>query len=466
MALSKFLKKNINNMKQLVNMFSKEYNYVSLLGMDNKVNNYITNKTTKSISESRDTCCGFVLKLNKGKSFLEYSFDDIKNPERIYEEVNNNFANLAVFNDLMINTNELDNEYLEKDFLRKSDFNQFSDDEIINYLDNIKQEVLEDSHILNCNVNMGTQNISKVFVSKTKCLTQNYTWVNGNIFIFYKGDNERVITARSGAYSNKIADVFEEMPSLIKPLLEKADNLTRAKQIEPGIYDIITHPSISGLIAHEAFGHGVEMDQFTKHRALAEKYVNDYVASPLVNMKDGAGSAFSVASYFFDDDGILAHDTDIIKDGILVSGISDMVSASILGKEPTGNGRRESYLRKAYTRMTNTFFLPGNDKLEDMIKSVKHGYMLFETNNGMEDPKNWGIQCACEYGIEIVDGKLTNNYVAPVVLSGYVPDLLKSITMVSKDLEVIGSGGCGKGYKEWVRVSDGGPYLKGRVKLS
>ena len=122
--------------------------------------------------------------------------------------------------------------------------------------------------------------------------------------------------------------------------------------------------------------------------------------------------------------------------------------------------------RKAYTRMTNTFFEGRNDKLEDMIKSVKHGYMLFETNNGMEDPKNWQIQCTAEYGIEIIDGKLTENYVSPVVMSGSVPELLKSITMISGDEEIIGAGMCGKGYKEWVRVTDGGPALKVKVKLA
>ena len=115
--------------------------------------------------------------------------------------------------------------------------------------------------------------------------------------------------------------------------------------------------------------------------------------------------------------------------------------------------------------MTNTFFEPGSSKLEDMIASIDHGYMLFETNNGMEDPKNWAIQCVAQYGIEIVDGKLTDNYVSPVVMSGYVPDLLKSISMVSDDFSCIGAGMCGKGYKEWVRVSDGGPALKARVKL-
>ena len=182
-------------------------------------------------------------------------------------------------------------------------------------------------------------------------------------------------------------------------------------------------------------------------------------------MRDGAAATYSVASYFFDDDGVLAHDTEIIKDGILVGGLCDLTSAAELGAKPTGNGRRESFRRKAYSRMTNTFFVKGKDKLEDMIASVKHGYMLFDTNNGMEDPKNWQIQCTAEYGIEIIDGKLTDNYVSPVVMSGYVPDLLKSISMISDEFEVIGSGMCGKGHKEWVRVSDGGPHLKVRVKL-
>ena len=207
------------------------------------------------------------------------------------------------------------------------------------------------------------------------------------------------------------------------------------------------------------------MDQFVKERALAKKYVGKPVASNLTNMRDGAAAAVSAASYFFDDDGVLAHNTQIIKDGILVAGLSDLASAAQLGTEPTGNGRRESFKRKAYSRMTNTFFDAGDSTLEEMIASVEHGYMLFDTNNGMEDPKNWQIQCTAEYGIEIENGKLTDRYVSPVVMSGYVPDLLASISMVSRDLRVIGVGGCGKGYKEWVKVSDGGPNLKVKVKL-
>ena len=268
-----------------------------------------------------------------------------------------------------------------------------------------------------------------------------------------------------GSYGHLWSLAMADFPAVIDSLVEKVGKLAGAKPIVPGVYDVITDPSITGLIAHEAFGHGVEMDQFVKDRALAKEYVGKYVASPICNMRDGAASTLSAASYFFDDDGVLAGDTQIIKDGILVTGISDLASATQLGTAPTGNGRRESTRRKAYARMTNTFFEKGTDKLEDMIASIDHGYMLFETDNGMEDPKNWAIQCVAQYGIEIKDGKLTENYVSPVVMSGYVPDLLKSISMISDDFVITGTGSCGKGYKEWVRVSDGGPALKVKVKL-
>jgi TldD protein len=100
-----------------------------------------------------------------------------------------------------------------------------------------------------------------------------------------------------------------------------------------------------------------------------------------------------------------------------------------------------------------------------MIASIKKGYLLAGMDSGMEDPKHWGIQCIIDRGYEIIDGKLTGKVVSPVVLTGYVPDLLGSISMVSDDYLSFGNGACGKGYKEWVKVSDGGPYLKARATL-
>ena len=110
-------------------------------------------------------------------------------------------------------------------------------------------------------------------------------------------------------------------------------------------------------------------------------------------------------------------------------------------------------------------FEGAKDSVEDMIASIKYGFLLEEPSSGMEDPKNWGIQCMVSIAREIKDGKLTGKIFSPIVLTGYVPDLLKSISMMSENVQLAGGGFCGKGYKEWVKVSDGGPYIKAKIRL-
>ena len=466
MSFSKFLDSRRGAAKELVAQLRKHFEYVSVLGVDVKARSVQADRNTSVIRSGRDTECGFAVKMSNGRVFYEYSLDDIAGDlSALAATIVDAFRVNEALSANTIGEVRLSDEPLVQSFARESDLADFTDDQLLTFCKEQCAALLAKSeYILNAVVSLGSVEVSKLFVSEHRELDQNYAWVNGHLMSVYR-ENDKVVHVREGADSHLMADVLRDLPGKADKLLSKAHHLTLAKPIVPGVYDVITDPSITGLIAHEAFGHGVEMDQFVKDRALAKEYVGKYVASPICNMKDGAASTLSAASYFFDDDGVLAGDTQIIKDGILVTGISDLASATQLGTPPTGNGRRESVSHKAYARMTNTFFEKGTDKLEDMIASIDHGYMLFETNNGMEDPKNWAIQCVAEYGIEIVDGKLTDNWVSPVVMSGYVPELLGSISMVSDDFKVIGSGSCGKGYKEWVRVSDGGPALKVKVKL-
>ncbi len=467
MAFSSFLNSRRDDCKALVKELSNAFEYVSILGSDVRSSRVSADRRSSGIGEGRVSECGFVIKMHNGRSFFEYSLDDVSGDKtalakkildslKVTESLCEKMPMLPIPSD----------EPMVKSFVREGDMDSVPDAEILGFCEKMRDDILSrDERLVNCVVGVMPFEVSKLFITKNRELDQNYTWANITAFVVVR-EGEKMVQTFDGTYSNLIREAMDKFPEIIEPLVYRAGKLLYAKTVVPGVYDVITDSSISGLIAHEAFGHGVEMDQFVKDRAQAKDYVGKYVASPICNMRDGAASTVSTASYFFDDDGVLAHDTQIIKNGILVSGISDLASASQLGTEATGNGRRESYKRKAYSRMTNTFFDAGTDKLEDMIASIKHGYMLFQTNNGMEDPKNWQIQCTAEYGIEIIDGKLTDNYVSPVVMSGYVPDLLKSISMVSDELKVIGSGGCGKGYKEWVRVSDGGPALKVKVKLA
>ncbi|MDH4228924.1 MAG: TldD/PmbA family protein [Nitrospirota bacterium] len=253
---------------------------------------------------------------------------------------------------------------------------------------------------------------------------------------------------------------------LVDTLVADCLRITGAPRLEAGYYDCIFSPEFSGIFAHEAFGHGTEGDMFPKKRARGEEFLGQNVATPKVDMYDDPSLPGASASFYFDHEGQTATRTQIIDRGTLVRPLTDLHTAHALKLPRTANGRRESFARKAYTRMTNTFFGPGDDDFADMLADIRHGYYLERPSNGMEDPKSWGIQLEGYMASEIVDGKLTGRVFSPVIVTGYVPELLRSITMVGKGVDITGLGMCGKGYKEWVKVTDGGPHLRLKARLA
>ena len=326
------------------------------------------------------------------------------------------------------------------------------------------QAMAKGEGLVDCRVVAQSTHISKMFFTASRDLRQSYVYSEGSIVPIAVLDGKNAYTHVSVS-GREGPDLFEQLTGKLDEALDIVRDILRADRVVPGEYEIITSPEVTGLIAHEAFGHGVEMDMFVKDRALGSSYIGKRVASDLVTMHEGAKCAVNVTSYAFDDEGTLAGDVTEIDHGILKSGICDALSALRLGTQPTGNGKRENFEHKVYTRMTNTLFDSGDATLDEMIASVSYGYLLKGMQSGMEDPKHWGIQCIIERGYEIRDGKLTGKVVSPLIMTGYVPDLLGNISMVSGDREVFGSGGCGKGYKEWVKVADGGPCLKTIARL-
>ncbi|OAA30085.1 Zn-dependent protease [Kosmotoga arenicorallina S304] len=460
-------------LKRLISELSKDYKYVSILGTDVSGKSYTVLTTGVSISDSNWTERGFVVRAFNDSIYSEYSFNELTEEnfhrvlDNIRKETEKSLKNCKERGFRTGNYPCVVEERVEKHFNGNVavPLESSSPSEIIEKLTSIKDRAYEYTDLLvNFMAAYEGVKVSKLFLSPNKDLMQSYMWSQGYVYgIVRKGNVTRYgYKSYSGL---KGTELIDEMSKDVKEVVDKAVMLLDAVPIEPGLYDVICSPEVAGLIAHEAFGHGVEMDMFVKNRAKAVEYLNKPVASKLVEMHDGARAAEEVSSYLFDDEGTLGTDTTIIKDGVLLTGISDLLSALKLGTKPTGNGKRESFERKAYARMTNTFFSPGKDTLEEMIASIEHGYLLEDYYSGMEDPKNWGIQCMIAYGWEIKNGKFTGKIVSPVVMTGYVPDLLQSISMVSGELRLSGSGACGKGHKEWVKVSSGGPYIKAKARL-
>lgn len=457
-------------LKELLDALLERYEYASILATDVEMKNYNVSRSGIRIAENNMFGRrGFTARVYKEHGYLEYSGNSLSAdmiPE-ILAYFDGPLTGFAKTFD-RVETPVMDDQ--EVSFVKSTEYRihpaELGDEAIVDKLVNLRENTMKaDEALLECSVRMNYQVYHKVFLSRHRDLEQNIMFSDGACFcLARKGE-----AVKDGYASVSLlggAEVLDQLADCADKAVDAVKAALIAEPLVPGEYDCICTPTVTGMIVHEAFGHGVEMDMFVKDRALARSCMGQQVASELVTMKDGAATTYEdVATYFFDDEGNLAADTVIIDKGILVSGINDGVSAARLGVKPTGNGRRESVDHKVYTRMTNTFFTEGTSKVEDMIASVEDGLLLDCPTSGMEDPKNWGIQCMVSFGREIKDGRLTGRVFGPIVLTGYVPDLLKSISMISEKVEHCGSGACGKGWKEWVKVSDGGPYIKARIRL-
>lgn len=460
--------------KRLIAILGERYEYVSILSTDSSGFRMSVGQRAVSVANATMmTERGNVVRVMKDGLVSEYAFNtfDPEHPEKTAEEamkaLDAQFEILKITGSEVYETGLLDDEPLtlfveyETETLPET----CDQEALIAELTEISNLTMEKGEgLIDARLNAQSTHISKMFISKNRDMRQSYVYSEGGLIpiAFKNGKNSFTNAGVSGRVG---PELFRQLRDKIDDALKVVGELLDAGTIEPGEYDIIASPEVSGLIAHEAFGHGVEMDMFVKGRALGVDYIDKRVGSDLVTMHEGALCATNVTTYAFDDEGTPAGDVIEIDHGILKTGICDALSAKRLGTRPTGNGKRENFEHKVYTRMTNTVFDSGNDNLDAMIASIDHGYLLCGMRSGMEDPKHWGIQCIIERGYEIIDGKLTGKIVAPIVMTGYVPDLLGSVSMASNDREIFGCGGCGKGYKEWVKVADGGPYLKAKARL-
>lgn len=462
-------------LQEIVNALAADYDYVSALSTDSVGFTVAMSQRNKSVTNrTMTTERGTVVRVYRDGLYSEYAFNtfDPNRPEAtlaaLRAALDRQLDLLKAAKTEVYSTAALPDEpltlFVEKETERLPETEDM--EKLVAFLQGLSDRGMETiPGALDCNARGMSTHISKLFLTPNRDLRQSYVYTEGSMNAFAPNEAGEMKIAYKGVSGLGGPEILDGLTGVLEKLPGQMEDLLKSEHIVPGEYEIITDPSITGLIAHEAFGHGVEMDMFVKERALGAHYIGKRVGSELVTMHEGARCAESVTAYAFDDEGTLAGDVIEIDRGILKTGISDALAALRLGTTPTGNGKRENFAHKAYSRMTNTVFDSGTDSVEDMIASVQHGYLLSGTESGMEDPKHWGIQCIVHLGYEIRDGKLTGKVVSPVIMTGYVPDLLGNISMASTDRVIEGNGGCGKGYKEWVKVADGGPYLKTKARL-
>lgn len=207
---------------------------------------------------------------------------------------------------------------------------------------------------------------------------------------------------------------------------------------------VVLGPASSGVLLHEAVGHGLEADFIRKKSSLFTGKLGHKVASELCTVVDDGTLPGKRGSLNVDDEGMQTSRTVLIERGILKAYLSDRLNAQLLGMERTGNGRRQSFRHAPLPRMTNTFLHAGHDDPADILKGVKHGLYCKAFGGGQVDIANGSFVFEVREGYLIENGEITTA-VKGATLVGNGPETLSRITHVGHDAELDpGVYTCGK----------------------
>jgi len=212
-----------------------------------------------------------------------------------------------------------------------------------------------------------------------------------------------------------------------------------------GEMNVVLGPGWPGVLLHEAIGHGLEGDFNRKGTSAFSGLIGQRVAAPGVTVVDDGSIGGRRGSLSIDDEGTPTQANVLIEDGILKSYLQDRLNARLMGVEPTGNGRRESFAHAPMPRMTNTFMLGGTEEPGEILARVKNGIYAKSFGGGQVDITNGKFVFSCTEAYRIENGKLG----APLkgaTLIGDGPTVLTKVAAIGNDMALDeGVGICGKG---------------------
>jgi TldD protein len=232
-----------------------------------------------------------------------------------------------------------------------------------------------------------------------------------------------------------------------------------AQEAPAGQMEVVLAPGDSGILLHEAVGHGLEADFNRKGTSNYSGRIGQPVASELCTVVDDATLLQNRGTINVDDEGNEPRSSVLIEKGKLAAYMHDRLSAKHYGLRPSGNGRRESFACAPMPRMTNTILLAGESDPDDILRSVKRGVYAKRFGGGQVDIANGDFVFSLTESYLVEDGKIT----APlkgVNLIGNGPEVLRRVTMLGHDVEVSdGVWTCGKDGQS-VPVGVGCPTIK------
>jgi len=257
----------------------------------------------------------------------------------------------------------------------------------------------------------------------------------------------------SGAFG-----LIQGLHQQVEQMSQRAVELLSAPQIKGGEYTVVLDPVLAGVFVHEAFGHLSESDFVYENERLRQiMTLGRKFGSAELNIVDNAAMPGLRGSYKYDDEGVPATKTYLIRKGKLAGRLHSRETAAKMNEKPTGNARAINYGYPPIVRMTNTYIEPGSASFDDIIADIKEGVYAKNWYGGTTSMEMFTFSAGEAYMIR--NGKLAE-LLRPVVLTGNVFTTLSNIDAIGNDLEMNQGGGCGKGAQVPLPVSNGSPHIR------
>jgi len=271
-----------------------------------------------------------------------------------------------------------------------------------------------------------------------------------------RGETQQGAHTFGSSTSYGVALALEEH---VKEACELATRLLDAPVVEGGEYTVVLDPVMAGVFVHEAFGHLSEADFIYENPNMRETMqLGREFGQPVLNIYDTGLTRGARGYLHYDDEGVLAEKTWLIREGKLVGRLHSRETAAKLGEQPTGNARAINYRYPPIVRMRNTSIEPGDASFADMLSDVELGLYARDATGGETNGEMFSFNARETYMIR--DGKLAE-LVKNASLIGNVFSTLRNIDMVGAELGTQdGAGGCGKGEQSPLPTSQWSPHIR------
>lgn len=235
-----------------------------------------------------------------------------------------------------------------------------------------------------------------------------------------------------------------------------AIDLLKAQPLKAGVYNCILNPSMAGVFVHEAFGHFSEADIIENLPAMREKMkLGSKLGSDVLNIVDNPTMPNQLGFYKYDDEGVKARQTQLMKNGVLVGRLHSRRTAAEFSEPISGHCVAEDFRFAPIIRMGNIFIEPGTKSLDELFATLGDGLYILDAKGGQTAGENFTF--GSQYGFIVKNGKKAE-MIRDINISGNLYKTLLGITAIGNDLVLSKRGGCGKGQLN-IRSCNGAPHI-------